>query len=208
MLRRPAGMGEVPRAWLLVLVLGVCAGIAVPVGGAVLTGKPLLPSSADGGGVPTSPTPSSTSAALETVSPDASAGPKASPKPSARPTSKLSPKPTPRPAKKPDPRRPVIVSRSPASGVTGVGRGTTITITFSEQVRGVSGATIQLYNVAGGWSVNTVVDYISGSRRAVLDPVRNMYPATQYRVVVGSGISDVAGNRLAPVTWQFRTAAG
>jgi hypothetical protein len=100
------------------------------------------------------------------------------------------------------------VSRSPASGATGVSRGTAVRITFSENVRGVSATTLQLYNVAGGWSVNTVVSYLPGSRTAVLDPVLRMYPSTAYRVVVGHGIADAAGNRLVPVSWQFTTAAG
>jgi hypothetical protein len=99
------------------------------------------------------------------------------------------------------------VARSPASGATGVSRGTTVRITFSESVRGVSASTVQLYNVAGGWSVNVRVSYLPGSRTAVLDPVLGMYPSTAYRVVVGPGIADVAGNRLAPVSWQFRTGA-
>jgi len=35
-----------------------------------------------------------------------------------------------------------------------------------------------------------------------------MYPSTQYRVQILSGIKDAAGNKLAPTTWTFRVAPG
>ncbi len=35
-----------------------------------------------------------------------------------------------------------------------------------------------------------------------------MYPGTQYRVQILSGITDAAGNRLATTSWTFRVGSG
>ena len=82
-----------------------------------------------------------------------------------------------------------------------------IQVQFSEQVKGVSGATIRLRNIAGGWLVRSKVDYDAASRTVTLTPARLMYPSTEYRVEILSGITDRAGNRLTPVRWTFQVAS-
>ena len=83
----------------------------------------------------------------------------------------------------------------------------TIRIAFSERVLNASGATIQLFNGAGGWRVRSTVRYNAANRTATLTPDLEMYPRTEYRVKVSSGITDLAGNRLAPTTWTFRVGS-
>jgi hypothetical protein len=93
-------------------------------------------------------------------------------------------------------------------GATNVAAGVSVRIRFSEPVKGVSGSTIQLVNESGGWVVRATVSYNAGTRTATLNPSLNMYPGTRYRVTVLAGITDAAGNRLAPTTWTFRVASG
>ena len=54
--------------------------------------------------------------------------------------------------------------------------GSVIRIVFSEPVRNVSGATIQLTNVAGGWVVHSTVRYDAATHTATLTPDLRMYP--------------------------------
>ncbi len=85
--------------------------------------------------------------------------------------------------------------------------GSTIRIVFSEPVRNVSGSTIQLTNVQGGWVVHSTVRYDAATRTATLNPDLRMYPNTEYRVSILAGITDRAGNRLTPKSWTFRVGS-
>ena len=184
----------------MVALVGLAVGIMVPVSmaiqsGASLTGtagvgpvEPSLAVASPAGGAVATPTPAPTS--TRTPKPNATA----------------QPRPTPAPQATPDERRPLITSRTPAPDATGVVAGSAIQVQFSEPVRGVSGATIQLVNVAGGWTVRSTVRYDAASRMATLTPARHMYPVTQYRVEILPGITDRSGNRLEPQVWTFRVA--
>ena len=199
-------------AWLVV-ALCLAIGIAVPIGMALLSGAPPIGSTTPAGAVP-SPTPSSQ--AVVPSRPDATSAPTATPRPTSKPTAKPTPKPTAKPTPKPTPRstprpdtrRPTISGRTPAPNAANVPGNTTIRVVFSEPVRNVSASTVQLVNVAGGWPVRATVQYVSSTRSLTLIPVQSMYPNTVYRVEIGSGISDLARNPLAPVSWTFRTARG
>jgi Bacterial Ig-like domain len=128
--------------------------------------------------------------------------PQPTPLPTPQPTPKPTPRPTPRPT--PDTRRPTISARTPGPNAVNVPGDSTIQIHFSEPVRNVSGATIQLINEQGGWIVNATVGYDVLRRTAILTPNLRMFPNTDYRVEVLSGITDRAGNRLVPTSWTFR----
>jgi hypothetical protein len=131
--------------------------------------------------------------------------PTATPAPTSKPTP--SPRPTPTPGPTPDNKRPTISTRAPGRDAVSVSGGSTIRIVFSEAVRNVSDATIQLTNVQGGWLVHSKVRYDATKRTATLTPDRRMYPRTVYRVTILPGITDRSGNRLAPTSWTFRIGA-
>jgi hypothetical protein len=187
-MRWPDIPSEQLRPWALIIVLSVSVGVAVPTGLTLLSGSPSVGSVAAWTLSAPSPTPT-----LVTV-------PTPTSKPKASPTPKATPKAT------PDTVRPTIRSRTPASGAVNVPQGATIQVVFSEPVRNVSTTTVQLVNVAGGWSVRASVGYVSSTRTLRIAPALLMYPNTTYRVEIGAGISDTAGNRLVPVSWTFKTA--
>ncbi|MGZ8514655.1 MAG: Ig-like domain-containing protein [Candidatus Limnocylindrales bacterium] len=204
--------------WSLVLVvlatvvqLGVLLGVAVPVGKTVLSGT-LLSAATD------LPSATETTPAGHSFAP--SSGPVVTPLPVAEgvasgsvPTSRPTPTPTPTPTPKPTPRptpdtqHPTITARTPGRNAVNILGNSTIRIVFSEPVRNVSDATIQLTNVRGGWLVHGKVRYDAAKRTATLTPDRRMYPNTEYRVTILPGVIDRAGNRLAPTSWSFRVGS-
>jgi hypothetical protein len=102
----------------------------------------------------------------------------------------------------------VILQRTPERNAVDAAAAGAIQVGFSEPVKGVSGATFQLVNVAGGWVVRSTVRYDAASRTATLTPTRHMYPGTEYRVEILPGITDRSGNRLKATGWSFRVASG
>ena len=187
-MRRPWIVAPNRRSeWLRTAVFGIAIGIVVPLGITLVTGTPF-----------TRPTPTEAppaSAAPEFASPIQGEGP-------------ATPSATPAPGRTPDSKRPTIRNSTPSPNAAGVPQSTTVRVTFSEQVHNVSASTVRLINVAGGWTVRATVRYVDATRALALDPARPMYPNTVYRVEIGSGISDLAGNLLVPVSWTFRTARG
>jgi subtilisin family serine protease len=113
--------------------------------------------------------------------------------------------PPPPPPPPPDTTAPRIRSRTPGSGVTGVSRRAVVSVVFSETVRGVSTRTLWLVNTRTGLRVRVSVTYSATRRTATIKPATTMAGYTRYRVVVGRGITDRAGNRLATTSWLFRT---
>jgi hypothetical protein len=102
-----------------------------------------------------------------------------------------------------DTTAPTVTTRSPSAGATGVGLTGDVTATFSEAVSGVSGTTFALRS--GTTSVPATVSYASGT--ATLDPSASLAAGTTYTASLTDGITDSAGNPLAPVEWTFTTAA-
>jgi hypothetical protein len=103
---------------------------------------------------------------------------------------------------------PVVTSRTPASGATSVSRTANITATTSEPVTGVSTSTVTLTQTSTGAAVAATVGYLSTTRVATVDPAATLAASTQYTVRVGTGIQDLAGNPLTPLSWTFTTASG
>ncbi len=103
--------------------------------------------------------------------------------------------------------KPQLGSTHPDQGQTGVWRGVTIRITFSEAVTGVSGATIRLRNTRTGQRVDVAVTYDKATRTAYIDPVHRLVDGRWYRVKILRGIEDRGGNNLAEQKFRFRTRA-
>ncbi len=106
-----------------------------------------------------------------------------------------------------DRTKPTIRSRNPNANATGVVRSTSVKVTFSEPVRGVSSTTVRLKNLRTGSWVRAKVTYAAGSRTATLDPTLSMFRNERYGVFVSSTIRDPSGNRLSATSWSFRTRA-
>ena len=81
-----------------------------------------------------------------------------------------------------------------------------MTATFSEAVSGVSGSTFTLEG-PGTTAVPASVTYSAGTLTATLDPTADLAASTTYTARLTSGITDLAGNPLAPLSWTFTTAA-
>ncbi|NYI46605.1 hypothetical protein BJ993_003685 [Nocardioides aromaticivorans] len=105
----------------------------------------------------------------------------------------------------PDLIAPTVSTRSPAAGATGVALGANTVVTFSEPVLNVTPVTFTLTNTATNTRVAAVVTVSADGRTATLNPVLNLLPGRTYRVNLTNAIRDLAGNRLAPVAWTFRT---
>lgn len=102
-----------------------------------------------------------------------------------------------------DTTAPTIVSRSPAPGATGVPVGSNVVVTFSEPV--TAGANSFTLTNAAGVRVLALVTLSADGRTLTLDPLLNLTAGRTYTVGLTNGIRDLAGNRLAPVTWTFGT---
>jgi hypothetical protein len=86
-----------------------------------------------------------------------------------------------------------------------VNRRAVVSVVFSEAVKGVSTQTLWLVNTRTGARVRATVAYASSKRTATIRSQTTMAGLTRFRVVIGRGITDAAGNRLATQSWLFAT---
>jgi subtilisin-like proprotein convertase family protein len=110
---------------------------------------------------------------------------------------------------------PHVTRTRPAAGADEVRRGRNIRARFSEAVRpGTLTATnVRLVNTETGKAVRARRTYDASSRSVIVNPRRDLAADTRYRVVIGTGVKDVAGNRLdqkprpgnQPKVWRFTT---
>jgi len=102
---------------------------------------------------------------------------------------------------KPDTKPPTVVSTSPVADADDVMIGSTITATFSEEMKpsSISSAT---FTISGG--VTGTVSY--AGRTAVFTPAADFVYGTDYMATITTGAQDLAGNGLtAPYVWTFTT---
>jgi hypothetical protein len=102
----------------------------------------------------------------------------------------------------PLPVAPLVISKGPASGATGVSRATTVTATFDQAVSAVSGNSFTL-RVAGGASVPATVSYDGAHLRATLTPASALAYGTKYTASLTSAIVNASDLSLVPVSWSF-----
>jgi hypothetical protein len=86
-----------------------------------------------------------------------------------------------------------------------VALGANVVVAFSEQVKGVKGATFTLTNLRNGKKVTATVTLSADGRTATLNPSAKLADGRAYRVNLTNGIHDVAGNGLAALSWRFHT---
>jgi hypothetical protein len=93
---------------------------------------------------------------------------------------------------------PRVSSTVPGANATGVAPGANITATFSEamNVNSINGTTFKLMKAGTTTVIGAVVSYDPTTKKAILNPNANLQLGTKYKVVVTTGVTDLAGNRL------------
>jgi hypothetical protein len=115
-----------------------------------------------------------------------------------------------------DEKAPRVAAMAPSPGAARVSRRVRVRVTFSEPVRAstLGPATIRLTSQDSPRRVPGRLRYDADRARVVFTPRAPLRGGTTYRVRVGNGVRDLAGNRLdqdggargdQPATWQFRT---
>jgi hypothetical protein len=111
---------------------------------------------------------------------------------------------------------PRVAASMPAPSADRVAPGARITVRFSEPVRRstLDGSTVRLLRLGSARPVRVVLRYDVHRGRLVLDPRSGLRSGTTYRVLIKTGVRDLAGHRLdqdrtragaQPATWTFRT---
>ena len=106
--------------------------------------------------------------------------------------------------------RPVVTTKTPASGATSVSRTANITATLSEPVTGIpttaaASGNFTIKQTSTGTALASVASYNTTSRVATLNPTATLLASTNYTVTLTSGVKDVAGNTLTTLVWSFTT---
>lgn len=113
----------------------------------------------------------------------------------------------------PDTGAPSIVQINPPNGVLTAGTNSIVTVEFSEPMDATTVTTTTFSLTAGGVPVNGRVKVATGPRgpntRAIFTPDQLLGETMTYAVVVGTGMTDTAGNPLAATfNSSFGTGSG
>ena len=107
----------------------------------------------------------------------------------------------------PDTAPPTIVSRTPASGATGVPVGTTVVAQFSEVVNAATVTTSTFRIRAAGAPSDVAATVVPSGNIATLTPSSALSIGVTYTVTVSGTVADLSGNPLgSDVVWTFTTA--
>jgi hypothetical protein len=115
-----------------------------------------------------------------------------------------------------DATKPTVESTTPPNRTTGVGRGISLTATFSEKMKvsTITATTFKLFKVNPDRSTTRIADVVitlsSDGLKATLNPFGTKATVlarnTKYKAVITTGAEDLAGNSLAqPTNWTFTT---
>lgn len=103
-----------------------------------------------------------------------------------------------------DPDAPTVAIERPGAGTSDVDPWTSPKLRFDEPVHGVDGTTIRLLDGTGR-PVEAEVVHNRATGAARIEPAEDLELGVRYTVAVESGITDTAGNALAPASWSFVT---
>jgi methionine-rich copper-binding protein CopC len=100
---------------------------------------------------------------------------------------------------------PTVMSSSPANNATGVPATQVISVQFSEAMlpSTVTAANVALKRHSDGSGVWAALAFDASSDRLTLTPGDRLKGGVQYDVVLGSGLTDLAGNALTATTLTF-----
>ncbi len=111
----------------------------------------------------------------------------------------------------PAPVAPQVIDKTPAPGATGAAVGTDVTAVFDQDMDAttITDEYFYLTTPASPTKIPATVTYFGASKRAVIDPVSDLDPSTEYTVSLRAGVKGMNGLSVqgAPVTWSFTTAA-
>lgn len=96
---------------------------------------------------------------------------------------------------------PTVTSKSPT---TNAYRTANFVAKFSEPVKNVTTSTFQLIRVSTGKVVTATVTLSADKRTATLNPGSNLVVGAYYTARLTSGVTDLAGNKLAVVSWKVK----
>jgi FlgD Ig-like domain/Bacterial Ig-like domain len=102
---------------------------------------------------------------------------------------------------------PRVSSANPAPGTAMLPASTRPTVVFSEQVVGLSSTTVRLERV-GGSAETASVFWNAAARTLTVTPADPLSVDASYRLSIGVGVADSAGNPLPAWTAAFTTAPG
>ena len=111
---------------------------------------------------------------------------------------------------------PRVIRTKPGAGADEVRRGRNVRAFFSEPVRPVTivGANVKLVRSSTGATVRSRIRYDADTKSVIINPRNDLAANARYKVVVGTGVRDLAGNRLDQNTsktgnqakvWRFTT---
>ena len=112
-----------------------------------------------------------------------------------------------------DTMAPMVAGTTPSPGATGVVRGRFLAVEFTEPMdpttaRAVSNANVTLAPTAGGAALPGRLEWENTLKALRFTPDQPPAPNTSYRFTIGAGVTDLSGNALSPVFFDFTTAAG
>lgn len=111
----------------------------------------------------------------------------------------------------PDTVSPLVTTRVPGRGATGVPLDSVVTVTFDENVQGVDESSFVVERASTGTNVPGLVVRRRFDNRWTLIPDDNLRRGTRYRVLLfgsATGIRDLDGNALLDTDWTFSTRTG
>ena len=102
---------------------------------------------------------------------------------------------------------PAVGTATPVANAALLSAATRFHITFDEAVTGLTGANVSLVRVGGGDAAATL-SWSPATRTLTIAPESLLAVAAEYRLSLGSGITDQAGNPLGPWSIAVTTAPG
>ena len=102
---------------------------------------------------------------------------------------------------------PTVTSETPAPNASNVVNTAAVSATFNESVQSstVNTTNFTLKDAAGNL-VSAAVTYTDSTHTATLTPNAVLADATTYTATI-SGVQDLAGNTMSPVSWSFTTVS-
>ncbi|CAH0279724.1 hypothetical protein SRABI83_03887 [Arthrobacter sp. Bi83] len=99
---------------------------------------------------------------------------------------------------------PLMTAKAPAVNSMAVSQTGNVTATFNEPISGLSAARFTLKNAAGA-IVAAPVTWTAATRVATLNPTATLAADKRHTASLTAGLTDLAGNPLAPSSWVFTT---
>ncbi len=96
---------------------------------------------------------------------------------------------------------------SPTKNSTGVSRGTTVTATFSQNMLGTSINTTT-FQVVDGSAISGAVSFDGATNVATFTPAKDLTLLRKYTASLASGITNLSGTPITPMTWDFTVGDG